>query len=478
MSKPDPTDEVVRWINDLDATHPERRQAAEQALQEKAELARPLLRNALQLGERPLLVAQAALLLAALRDLEARPALVQAATAETHADLRAILLGAAADLADASWHDEGDRQRLRDLTRDDDLDVRAAAQRALDGIASPQPAAMPAAALTSIEVEPEDLSSFAELVSGADDADLRHALRQAAHAVASQRARAEQELLQAGPRGQTVLIEALGDPVLAVRSTAVRLLLQRPAPEASGALLLLAASGGDGPAAADLRAMALRALASSLTGSEQHIVDDLTELTHDPDRFVRAGTAAALGCLAFTESVAALLPMLDDRDSFVAEEAARALSRTGVPDAQVDALIDRLARATPRCQAPLLRSLTGPLSPLPLDGPFRDALLPLARAHLRSGEPERVTAALGVLDRLHGSSSQLSVDDADRVAALLSARDVSVRGAALGVLASHARPEMNGLVSVIDALEPGDDDSLRLLRDVVRERLHAVTAPS
>ncbi len=459
------SDDLIGHINQLDASTVSRRQAAERALLDCAEQARPLLRRSVDLVERPLLAAQAALLLVRMRDRGARAALLSAVDRHPNDNLRAILLRAAADLADPSWADPTQLARLEALSEDADADLREAASRALARV-RPEPD-------PTLDVDAGDLAAFAQLAAGSADADLREAIRELGRGDTRQRRAAEQHLLQAGRRAQRVLIEALAEPSARVRTGAVRMLLQLPTPDASGALLMVATGGGDSTLETDLRAMALRALGVCLVGVENHVVDDLAELTVDADRFIRAGAASALGRLPVPEAAAALLPLLDDADAFVIEEAARGLGRKGVTPEGLDRVRAELDDGLPRAQAPLLRALAGELAaPLRQAGEARDRLLRVARAQLRSGEPERVTAALSLLDQLHGSANSLAESDQERVAGLLSHADLAVLQTALGVLASHASPGQAGVVAALERLGAQSDPSVQILVEAVRARLN------
>ncbi|MBN2361552.1 MAG: HEAT repeat domain-containing protein [Deltaproteobacteria bacterium] len=470
-------EQLYVWINALDADDAVRRAASERALVASDPEVRPLLRKAIALAERPLVAARAALLLSRLRDRSATPLLLDALTAHDNDDVRAVLLRAVAELVEPAGADATTRARLVDLARDHDPDVRSWANTALDRLGAkrdPEAAADAAPAPggdLAVEVGAADLASFARLAQDAADADVRAAVRQLATGNRSARLRAAQVLIGAGARGQRALINALAEPSLAIRTAAVQQLLQQPTPDASGALLMVAAGGGDGPAEANLRALALRALAVCLTGSEQHIVDDLSELCADPDRFARAAAAAALARLPFADSARALSRLLDDGDPFVVEEAARGLGRIGIPAECFDAAVSALGRPVARAHAPLLRGFAGMLAGDTLDDADRRARLRhLARGQLSSGDGERITAALALLDRLlhHPPIERAEID---LLAALLAARDTDVVRAALAVLATHATPEMTAVASALDRVDAGAGAGVDTLIAAVRARL-------
>lgn len=470
------SDQLYVWINALDAVDPVRRGAAESGLYAAGEHARPLLRKAIALADRPLVAARSALLLARLADRAAITPLLDAIDQQRDDDVRAVLLRAVAELVDRTV-DATARERIVALGRDRDADVRAWANRALDRAAGggaavatveAKPAAGPEAA---VDVGAADLASFAQLAQDAADADVRDAVRQLATGNTLARQRAGQVLVDAGARGQRALIQALSEPSIEVRTAAVQMLLQLPTPEASGALLMVAAGGGDGPRAANLRALALRALAGCLTGSEQFIVDDLAELRHDPDRFVRAGAAAALARLPGPATVQALVGWLDDSDPFVVEEAARSLGRIGIPPEAFAAAIRALERPVARAHAPLLRGFIAPLAATTLDDSGRcDQLRRIARGQLGSGDSERVTAALALLDALF-RKRPIDATEAAAIAALLTARDHDVVRAALGVLASHATADMTVVASALDRVDVSADSGVDALVAAVRARL-------
>ena len=470
------SDQLYVWIDALDATDPVRRSAAEGALVAAGDNARPLLLKAIALDDRPLVAARSALLLARLADRTAVTALLDATGRHRDDDVRAVLFRAVADLVDRNL-DATARERIVALGRDHDADVRAWSSRALQrtgASAGSQPAVEIASSAdrgATVDVGADDLASFAQLAQDAADADVRDAVRQLATGNPAARQRAAQLLADVGARGQRALIQALSEPSIEVRTAAVQLLLQLPTPDASGALLMVAAGGGDGPRAANLRALALRALAGCLTGSEHFIVDDLAELCHDPDRFARAGAAAALARLPGPAAVQALIGVLDDSDPFVVEEAARSLGRIGIPPDAFSAAMRCLERPVARAHAPLLRGFIGLLATTTLDDSGRcDQLRRIARSQLRSGDSERITAALALLDTLF-KKRPIDATEAAAIAALLTSRDPDVVRAALAVLASHATIEMTVVANALDRVDVNSSTGIDALVAAVRARL-------
>jgi len=163
------------------------------------------------------------------------------------------------------------------------------------------------------------------------------------------------------------LIERLGtDPAARV---GICLALSRlQAPEAASALLMVATGDAPTQEARDLQALALKALAHSLTGTEEGVAPALLPLLKSPDPFVRSGAVVCLGRLADRVGArAAALLLAKDPHSEVKKAAAIAISES-VREDHTDLVL------------PLLAILVGMPSP-PAEG-VEAILIALARIDL------------------------------------------------------------------------------------------------
>lgn len=124
------------------------------------------------------------------------------------------------------------------------------------------------------------------------------------------------------------LIERLG-PDTAARMGICLALSKLQAPEAASSLLMVATSDAHSQEERDLQAVALKALAHSLTGTEEGIAGPLLPLLKSPDPFVRAGAIVCLGRLADRIGARAAAVMLaSDPDVEVKKAAAIAISES------------------------------------------------------------------------------------------------------------------------------------------------------
>jgi hypothetical protein len=124
------------------------------------------------------------------------------------------------------------------------------------------------------------------------------------------------------------LIERLGtDPPARVGICVALSRLQ--APEAASALLMVATGDAPTQEARDLQAVALKALAHSLTGTEEGVAPALLPLLKSPDPFVRGGAVVCLGRLADRVGArAATLLLAKDPHPEVKKAAAIAISES------------------------------------------------------------------------------------------------------------------------------------------------------
>lgn len=183
----------------------------------------------------------------------------------------------------------------------------------------------------------------------------------------SERQKAVDDVVARGRDLVPDLIERLGtDPAARV---GICLALSRlQAPEAASALLMVATGDAPTPEARDLQALALKALAHSLTGTEEGVAPALLPLLKSPDPFVRSGAVVCLGRLADRVGArAAALLLAKDPHSEVKKAAAIAISES-VREDHTDLVL------------PLLAILVGVPSP-PAEG-VEAILIALARIDL------------------------------------------------------------------------------------------------
>jgi HEAT repeat protein len=183
----------------------------------------------------------------------------------------------------------------------------------------------------------------------------------------SERQKAVDDVVARGRELVPDLIERLGtDP--AARVGICLALARLQAPEAASALLMVATGDAPTPEARDLQALALKALAHSLTGTEEGVAPALLPLLKSPDPFVRSGAVVCLGRLADRVGArAAALLLAKDPHSEVKKAAAIAISES-VREDHTDLVL------------PLLAILVGVPSP-PAEG-VEAILIALARIDL------------------------------------------------------------------------------------------------
>jgi HEAT repeat protein len=351
------------------------RDAAEAALLAARDGAVPFLIEALEAPRSPgpSPVARASLLVSALGARDAVPALLTLVERGALAEDGPFVARALADLLDGrDAFDDRARAALERLSLDPDRYTRAFAAQAFGSLGDLRSKARVQAlaqdpdawvrekatavlqklqeteALARADVQPSD---FAALVAAAtaeggalkpyldDLGDPRRAVRDAAVA----------ELVRAGRQAVPFLLEKLNQPQVRARIGAAVALGRLQATDAAGPLLVAATtaapvrpeetSGEEG----ELRAVALRSLASCLTGLEEGLAPSLLPLARDRDRFVRAAALLCLGRLADRAGMRAVVEAIVEDDPFVVESAAVALSE-GVRE-EDSALVRPLLRA-------------------------------------------------------------------------------------------------------------------------------------
>ena len=144
----------------------------------------------------------------------------------------------------------------------------------------------------------------------------------------AERALAIEEVVARGSAIVPLLVERLG-PDTQARMGICLALTRLQATEAASALLMVATSAAHTSEERDVQAVALKALANSLTGAEEGISGPLLPLLRSPDPFVRAGAIVCLGRLADRVGArAATLLLASDPDEEVRKAAAIAVSES------------------------------------------------------------------------------------------------------------------------------------------------------
>ncbi len=267
---------------------------------------------------------------------------------------------------------------------------------------------------------------------------------------------AVEEAVQAGKDAVPSLLEVLAGRWVSAKIGAAQALARIQAPDAARALLDVAVRPARSDDERELRPIALKALANSLTGGEEDMAQPLLPLVKDDDAFVRAGALLCLGRLADRVGARAATLALTDPHEHVKEAAAVALSE-GVREEDQDLVL------------PLLAILGGMPSPTVA---VREAiLLALARIHvddpatlLRLRHRVRPSVlgltsslrrtAIAVLERCYGEDDPPPTGVVDDVLGRLADDHPEVRLLAASFLATHLEPGMTGAVEKLeDALD-------------------------
>jgi hypothetical protein len=184
-------------------------------------------------------------------------------------------------------------------------------------------------AMVKAQPSPSSSSSGASLGRASPPLDPKEALLQRLRDQRwTERAKAIAEVVARGQEMVPLLVERLGPDVQA-RMGICLALAQLQDPSAASALLMVATSEGRTSEERDVQAVALKALANSLTGTEEGIAAPLLPLLRSPDPFVRAGAVVCLGRLADRVGArAATLLLASDPDDEVRKAAAIAVSES------------------------------------------------------------------------------------------------------------------------------------------------------
>jgi HEAT repeat protein len=340
--------------------------------------------------------------------------------------------------------DPRSRARVQALADDPDDNVQARARDVLRRAAD-RPAAPAAAAVTF-----EDFAALAVAAGAGHGGALQPLLDDLADPRRPVRDAAVVALVRAGRAAVPFLLDRLNQPLPRARVAAALALGRLQPPEATGPLLVAATAPAATADEAELRPVALRALAHCLTGAEAGLSPSLLPLTRDPDRFVRAAALLCLGRLAERAGVRAVALALFDDDPFVVESAAIALSE-GVREGDVELVL------------PLLRALTPSPSREPRPAVKEAILIALGRIdvqdaaqrvrvrHAVRADVDAVTAsarkaAIVLLERSFAADDPPPLPLVDAVLARTGDAHPDVRVVAASFVARHLPPGMGGAV--------------------------------
>lgn len=487
--------------------HPlaEVRDAAERMLLRARERAVPYLVEALDAptppgGTPP--PGRVALLLGAMRARPALPALLARVTApEVSVDVVPLIARAIAEIVDGrDAFDDDVREALERLAGSHDRFVRAFAAQAFGSLgdlrsrarvealtSDPDPWVQERAEIilqrlnaATLADDNPTLDDFAALAAAAqaqggdlapwlaDLGDPRRAVRDAA----------VEQLVGAGRAAVPYLLEKLNQPHVTPRIAAALALGRIQTPDAIGPLIIAATGSADTEAELELVAVALRAVANCLTGTEEGLASTLIPLARHADRFVRAAALLCLGRMPDGKAVRAVVEALSDPDAFVVESAAIALSE-GVREedaALVWPLLSALEQA-PHATSPALReAILIALSRVAIEDPgLRVRVRHRVRREVTGSTVSMRKAAIALLERLHDEHDPPVLPLLDDVMGRLRDDHPEVRVVAASFLAQHLAAGFTHAVQrLCDAIDR-DEKTLTLL---CMEALRRVDTPA
>jgi HEAT repeat protein len=287
----------------------------------------------------------------------------------------------------------------------------------------------------------------------------------------TERQRAVEDVVAAGKDMVPLLIERLGPDVQA--RMGICLALSRiQAPEAASSLLMLATSEAKTSDDRDLQAVALKALANSLSGTEEGVASALLPLLKSPDPFVRSGAVICLGRLADRIGArAAALMLAKDPHSEVRKAAAIAISES-VREDHTDLVLPLLATLTslPSPPAEGKEAILIALSRIDLEGP---AVVSRVRHRVRrlvfglTAAQRRL--AIAVLDRCYDDDDPPPPWVVEDVLTRLADADADVRLMAASFVARFLPAGLTEAVRRLeDALEKGEPGVSMLVCDALK----------
>jgi HEAT repeat protein len=355
------------------------------------------------------------------------------------------------------------RSRVQALAHDTDAWVREKAVVVLARLAELE-------AQAQADIQPSDFASLvaqAEAEGGAlkpyldDLGDARRAVRDAAVG----------ELVRAGKAAVPFLIDKLNQPQPRARIGAAMALGRLQSTEAAGPLLVAATAPASSPDEKELRAVALRSLASCLTGMEDGLAPSILPLARDPDRFVRAAALLCLGRLADRAGLRVIVGAILEDDPFVVESAAVALSE-GVREEDKE-IIRPLLLALDRRPAPqpaVKEAILIALSRVQIDAPpLRVRVRHRIRREVHGQTASTRKAAIVLLERLYADDDPPPLPLLDDVLVRLHDDHPEVRLVSASFLRTHLEPGMTTAVTVlVAALRRGEIPVSLLVLEALR----------
>lgn len=381
------------------------------------------------------------------------------------------------------------KARVQALARDTDPWVREKASAVLAKLAETEALAREANASTVSTSGSGSGSSvdFAALVeqSNAEGGALKPYLDDLGDPRRPVRAAAVAELVRNGKASVPFLLDKLNQPNTRARISAAIALGQLQHTDAAGPLLIAATTPASTLEEQELRSVALRSLASCLTGQEEGLAASILPLARDNDRFVRAAALLCLGRLADRQGLKAIVDAILEDDPFVVESAAVALSEgTREEDIEVvlpllsalDKRSGSLAPARAGAGAAVKEAILLALSRVNIEDP---ALRVRVRHRVRrevapntSSTASARKASIALLERLYDSENGADpppVPLVDDVLLRLHDDHPEVRVVAASFIRAHLEPGMTGAVaSLSQALRRGEQTVSLLVLEALR----------
>ena len=487
------TDIYDQAVADLSSPQASTKEAAERTLlrahnEGSAALVRGLEKSA---EEIPMpLKAKLALMLGAMKARDALPALFRlCADAFTPLELKPYLARAAAEIVDGrDAFDEDVRVFLEEWSTSSEPLLRAAAGQAFAGLGdlrsksrlealagdeNPWVREQAETGLRQVvqaeqETEAPTWNDFAAMAKAAADeggklkpwlddlGDPRRAVRDAAAT----------QLVEAGKEAIPFLIDKLNQPEALPRIGAAQALGRLQAVEAAGPLLIAATAPTQTHVEEELVPVALRALANSLTGTEEGLGATLLPLAKHDDRFVRAAALLCLGRIPDRDAIRAVVDALADADAYVVESAAIALSE-GVREEDfelVAPLLRVLAHAEGNASAALREAILIALSRITVsEAAWQIRIRHFVRHEISGPTASTRKAAIALLDRLYHADDPPPLTVVDDVIVRLRDEHPEVRVVAAAFLGQHLMPGFTEAVRFLCEAIDREERTLTLL---------------
>lgn len=265
------------------------------------------------------------------------------------------------------------------------------------------------------------------------------------------------------PEVVATLVEVLAGTHAGAKIGAAQALARIQAPEAALALLDVVTAAPRDDDERQLRAIALKALACSLTGGEEGFAGPLLPLARDGDPFVRAGALLCLGRLADRVGARAATVALTDPHEHVVEAAAVALSE-GTREEDHDLVLPLLAvlGGRPSPTVAVREAILVALARICVDSSTFDAAILLRLRHRVRPSVLGMTSsvrrtAIALLERCYTTDDPAPIGLIDDCLSRLADEHPEVRLLAASFLAQHLEPGLTGAVERIeDALDRGE----------------------